>query len=155
MPFKRNESDLYNVEDARKILDGLPNQTCACDACVDMCRKRPCWGTPEDIEKLIDAGYALKFMLDFWCGYSSDIEIVCPATAGHQGLRADSFGDIQGRCVLLTPEKKCEIHHLKPIEGLKAGCKSSDGSSRCHRAIASLWDTAHGRAVVEKWRKAL
>lgn len=43
----------------------IPESECSCDSCKAMC-ERPCWPSPEDAERLIDAGYGDKLMLDFW-----------------------------------------------------------------------------------------
>ena len=40
---------------------------CKCRLCQQQCRVCPCLGTPEDIERLIDAGYAGKLALTDWC----------------------------------------------------------------------------------------
>ena len=42
-----------------------------CTGCkngVVMCYNRPCLGTPEEFEKIIDAGFARKLRIDFWAG---------------------------------------------------------------------------------------
>jgi len=42
-----------------------------CTGCVNginMCHNRPCAGTPEEFDKIIDAGYANKLRIDYWTG---------------------------------------------------------------------------------------
>jgi len=39
-----------------------------CASGVKMCHNRPCLGTPEEFEAIIDAGYAEKLRLDYWAG---------------------------------------------------------------------------------------
>ena len=33
-----------------------------------MCKYRPCWGTPEELEKIIEAGFSNRLMMDYWAG---------------------------------------------------------------------------------------
>ena len=47
-----------------------------CKAGIDMCKKaRPCFGTPEEFDKIIDAGYADKLRIDYWAGGSENSRI--------------------------------------------------------------------------------
>lgn len=42
-----------------------------CKGCTDgikMCYHRPCFGTPEEFDKILDAGFANKLHLDYWVG---------------------------------------------------------------------------------------
>ena len=39
---------------------------CNCERCKAQCHT-PCLGTPEDIERLIDAGYGNRLTLVWWC----------------------------------------------------------------------------------------
>ena len=42
-----------------------------CPNCINgikMCHHRPCFGTPEEFEKIIDAGFAEKLRIDYWIG---------------------------------------------------------------------------------------
>jgi hypothetical protein len=50
-----------------------------CKAGIEMCYTRPCMGTPEEFEKIIDAGFAEKLRVDFWSGRPKDT-IVTPDT---------------------------------------------------------------------------
>lgn len=51
-----------------KILQatGCDPVSCDCDICKSMCHRTPCLGTPEDIEKIIDAGFGHKIMGTIW-----------------------------------------------------------------------------------------
>lgn len=47
-----------------------------CQAGIDMCKKaRPCFGTPEEFSKIIDAGYAEKLRIDHWVGSPVDSKV--------------------------------------------------------------------------------
>ena len=39
--------------------------SCACEKCSRMCHA-PCLGTPEDMQKLMDAGFGKRLMFDDW-----------------------------------------------------------------------------------------
>jgi len=44
---------------------------------------RPCWGTPEDVSRLLDAGYADRLMLDWYAKDGGvDYYVVSPAAQG-------------------------------------------------------------------------
>jgi len=40
-----------------------------CKRGVEMCYHRPCMGSPEEFEAIIDAGFADKLRIDFWYGH--------------------------------------------------------------------------------------
>jgi hypothetical protein len=119
-----------------------------------MCEYRPCWGTPKEIKKLIEAGYAGRLMNDYWVGdghNGDDIQIVSPSTVGSEGGHAPFFPI--GNCTFLK-DGLCEINSLKPIEArINFGCKDS-GVPDSHSRIALLWNTRVGREVVALWRKS-
>lgn len=122
-----------------------------CTKCVSMCETRPCWPTPEQAEKMLDAGLAGKMMDDYWVGTESDIHIIAPAIVGHGGSSAPFWP--QGRCELLTSDGLCSIHNsgYKPLEGAVADCKDSGASTGVREHIVSLWNSAEGRRIVGKW----
>ena len=39
---------------------------CSCNICKKMCQTTPCIGTPKDIEKIIEAGFANKLSVTSW-----------------------------------------------------------------------------------------
>lgn len=139
----------------------LPESVCSCEACVQMCRRRPCWGTPEDIQRLIDAGFARSLMRDWWEGgvntEASSIDVIAPAIVGYEGHSAPSWPD--GACTFLTPDGLCSLHDrgLKPTEGRVAHHTTlADGPHPdLHRMVAALWESDEGRAVAANWHRAL
>lgn len=122
---------------------------CTCKICKDMC-KRPCWPTPEGAERLINAGYSNRLMLDYWTG-DNYIYIVSPALKGSEGNEAPFWPT--GRCNFQNKKGLCELHNknLKPLEGKLASCKNN--IRYLHKYIAKLWDTEKGRTVVRLWKK--
>ena len=121
--------------------------SCSCDECVRMC-ERPCWPTPDEAQRLIDAGYGNKLMLDYWAA-SANVYLLCPAERGREGGNA-SFIPRNG-CTLLK-NGRCTIHNVcKPLEGRVA---SHDGKhDGVHQSVAALWDTDKGRSIVAAWQQ--
>lgn len=80
---------------------------CSCDKCKDMC-KRSCWPSPEEAEKMLNAGLGPKLMLDQWAA-AEDINLLCGASASqYEGLSApwwpDGRSTIVGPMVIVTTE---------------------------------------------------
>lgn len=135
------------VEKSIDFLNKLEKPACpGCVRGVAMCYHTPCMGTVDDIEKLIDAGYAKYLMLDWWTGadttkeivegflgeksnkkntknpFTEDILYLIPAIEGFQGKKAPFAKS--GTCNLLI-NNQCSLHDkgLKPIQGQSACCK--------------------------------
>lgn len=142
------ESTPIQIQKSEKFLNSLTKPACNCNNGVRMCYKTPCMGTVDDLEKLIDAGYAKNLMLDFWMGrdpngmservqktmdpglvdsyvnnpFEENVPYLVPALKGHEG-KITSMGKT-GTCNLLV-DNKCSVHDkgLKPIQGQTACCK--------------------------------
>ena len=155
---------------------------CSCTTCQGMCLHRPCWGTPAEMQALINAGHGGKLMLNFWQpdermvdSVSGDkVYILQPATRLHEGRWAPEIGFegymlwVKGLqqdpftwpCAFLSPKRLCQLHDagLKPIEGRLASClpenSAAPGGPRnnVHFEVAQTWNTPQGRAVVKAWR---
>jgi len=94
--------------------------SCSCDVCVNMCRTRPCWPTPEQAAALMDAGYARRLSAVQVIAYTergSRITALVPAVSGKEGMVQDDLGAV-GQCTFLD-NGLCELHDkgLKPLEG--------------------------------------
>jgi hypothetical protein len=126
---------------------------CACDKCKSCCQ-RPCWGTPSEIQKLIDAGFN-RLMYDYWVRSNEeggDIDIICPALKGYENRAAPFWPE--GQCTFQDENGLCELHDLglKPLEGRVVHCKASFPS--LHEDVAMTWDTEEGKAIVSLFMKA-
>ncbi len=134
---------------------GMITSECSCSECQEKCKSRVCWGTPDQIEKLIDLGYTDKLMYDYWAGdfgsNNGQVGIICPAMVGYEGKTAPFWP--HGKCCMYNSDGKCIIHEIKPLEGVIAGHdKTSYGTCKnVHELVAKTWDTTEGRRVVEKW----
>lgn len=141
---------------------GVREDQCACDTCVAMCHHRPCWPLPEEAEKIIEAGYGHRLMLEYWeldvdegKGREGKIFLLSPGIRGAGGRHAPWYP--RGTCLFLRQDR-CELHELglKPIEGRSVSCKTPDETKEMnvHTAIPPLWDTEKGRSIVEEWKEA-
>lgn len=129
-----------------EIIAAVPKtEPCACEPCRAMC-KRPCWPTPAEAVRLMDAGYASRLMLDSLARENERDEkdrilILCPANPGMGGKEVDydevyrlvRLGMIAMQLGNTPPRKalpifkgctfyyrgKCRLHDdgLKPLEG--------------------------------------
>jgi Fe-S-cluster containining protein len=155
------------VEIAQAVRD------CSCSSCVQACRDNPGWPTPEQAARFIDDGLAMRLMLDWLepsSGHDVDnderIYILAPASIGHEGEYAPEMeggifalfiGWTKGRCTFLTKESKCEVHDRKPIQCRAAlACVHDHAEARkatSNYAVARLWFTDEGRALVARWRE--
>lgn len=131
----------------------VDTEDCTCAKCVSDCHRTPGWPMPDEARKLIDAGYADRLMLDWWCDYPEDVYLLCPAAQGCAGDRAPTgpegpmgmfSGWTKGRCVLLTDDR-CEVHDVaKPCE-----CRVTD-----HAVDGATISAVREHEIVVAWRGA-
>jgi hypothetical protein len=127
---------------------------CACEICKSMCQ-RPCWGTPEDIKRLIDAGYGDRLMHDYWCAVPNDTPIICPALKGSEGKFAPFIPSSEEGCTFWK-DGLCELHEkgLKPTEGKLAYHEHENGEREpynLHEAVAQTWMNEEAKELVVSW----
>ena len=117
-----------------------------------MCERRPCWPTPDDARRLIDASHAGKLMLDWWfdTAQNKTVYVLTPAIVGRESGQAPAIPS--GRCTFLSDDGLCRLHDLglKPTEGTLALCKERTPSG-LHEQVAKTWDSAAGKAVIDAW----
>ena len=143
----------------------LQDVECSCKVCQHMCEWHPCTSTPDDIERLIEAGFMHQLAEDRF-------EIEVPALEGHPELgnrwktirailpavKGSEFelgpNPHHGECVFFN-EGLCDLHAqgLKPTGGRKASCqRTMDGEGYAiHRELIEQWDTEQGRALVRRF----
>ena len=134
----------------------LTETICSCDICVKMC-EHPCWATPEEATKLIQAGYGNKLMNDYWVGDrfdnpNYDIQLLCPAEKGREGLTAKFFPI--NSCIFFN-NNKCDLHNLglKPLEGRIVDHQQKEEYKDLHKKIAMMWNNKEAQKIVEEWDK--
>ena len=124
---------------------------CDCERCSNMC-KAPCCGTIDDIQKLIDAGYGSRLMLDDWPG---DTDVIKPAMKGYEGNKAPWECRTEEGCTFWK-DGKCELHQsgLKPTQG-----RLAHHDNTIHQVfeiedlIRDSWKDDKGKEIIEKWKK--
>jgi len=73
-------------------INDFPTDYSECQGCergMKFCQ-RPCWPTPDEARRLIDAGYGDRLMMDFWAG-SDPHMILCPANPGYESKECEDF----------------------------------------------------------------
>ena len=143
--------ELENAQCAIEKLSIIKNIECKCSICQRYCQQKPCWGTPEDIKKLIGSGYANRLMLNYYTKTKGE-NVYFPSTAvkGYEGKPAPFWPG--GICTFYNFETGlCEIHTLKPLEGKTVYHESSEENT--HILIVSTWDTEDAQIVRVKWQE--
>lgn len=130
----------------------LPSE-CECEQCKSMCRG-PCCGDIKDIEKIIDAGYGNRLMLDDWPDPSGCGDILKPALKGYEGEKAPYTTRSSGGCTFFIGGK-CELHdkNLKPIQGkLYHHALSDKEFYSIDEYIRNSWKGPLSKKVIQKWK---
>ena len=85
---------------------------CKCESCKNQCRT-PCLGTPEDIQRLIEAGYKDKLKPTIWL-----VGMVL-GRLNHPIHMIQATITDDGWCVFRQNDGLCSLHNLglKPTEG--------------------------------------
>lgn len=106
---------------------------CKCSLCKMQCHT-PCLGTPQDIEGLIDAGYADKLASILWCAgmIMGVIDVPIPMI---QAIAGEEY------CVF-SHNGLCELHDkgLKPTEGRLSHHSTRIDNFKASKSIA--WNVA-------------
>lgn len=112
---------------------GRKPSACSCESCKNQCRT-PCIGTPEDIERLIEAGYTDRLAPTLWAA-GIVMGVTDKVIRMVQPKREDN-----GWCTFRTPEWLCELHDkgLKPTEGRLSHHSLSIGSYKADRNLTWL-----------------
>ncbi len=147
-----------NLDDILK----KPIIECACDKCISACKYRPCWGTIEDMENIIDKGFSASLMLEHclvlehWSPYKEDGEIenvflLVPALRGYEGRRAPFYPI--GTCTFLNKEDRCIIHKIKPTLGKVMSHNDIGSELGEHKIVAKSWYCEEGINLIERWKE--
>ncbi len=124
---------------ARKT--GKKPNNCKCQLCKSQCHT-PGIGTPEDMKKIIDAGFTNKVALTIW-----DVEVRLGMTNTPTPMITPRFDKTKNACAFFI-DGLCELHDLglKPTE-----CKLSN-----HEMTKSNWTPKKAIAhfVAKEWQKS-
>lgn len=139
------------------ILNIIKPTECSCDKCKTMCHG-PCWGTVEDIKRIIEAGLESRLQVDWYEGDDDgeDTEVLTPALKGREMEYSLSYPRSLRGCTFWN-NGLCDLHAsgLKPTEG-KLAHHSIIGDKKIHQdihmAVLETWRTDEGRALVALWK---
>lgn len=143
--------------EAYKSLAKYPHSECSCQSCQSRCKTFPCLGTPEDIKRLIDAGYSKKLMLNYYVSpnsISEDVFYISPATKGKE-CKFVVFPLLEYRiedsteCVFFD-DGKCQIQDLKPTEGKLVDHSTDDLD--VHYLVISTWNNKCANKFRKEWQ---
>lgn len=135
---------------------------CDCDYCVSMCKHRPCWPTPDEIQGIIENGFGDNLGLDYyWVDDEREelggrnVYIVAPAIVNNE--RQLYPYSPTGTCTFLQ-DGLCALHNkCKPFEGRVVVCpdktQMDDNFSAVIPWLVRQWDTDKGRDVVRQWKE--
>ena len=144
-----------------ELLATVKESECACKQCKRMC-VRPCFPTPDDAERLIEAGYGNRLMLDWHCGIKEGDRrtfLLVPALSEHEAKQAPYIPYSEKGCTFWN-YGKCDLHNkkLKPLGGRLAHHDNlpqfADIPGGIGGAIAELWKSDRGQQVVRGWCEA-
>jgi hypothetical protein len=124
---------------------------CDCKKCSSMCHA-PCCGTPDDIEKLMNAGYGNRLMYDNLEGGETMLK---PALKGYEGIRSPWETSNEEGCTFWK-EGKCELHDLglKPSQGkLAHHSLTTEQHAEIGEYVNNSWKNHKGDEVIEKWNQ--
>lgn len=136
------------------ILQTRKESACSCLTCKLMCKQSPCFASPQDAKKIIDAGYKDRLrssvyidLKAFDINNPNMLEAVA-ATARH--AIAPQFSAEHG-CTFQGKDGLCELHEkgLKPTEGRLANHNQCDDGIR--RAVCDTWISREGIDVMQEF----
>lgn len=101
---------------------------CHCQICMMMCIN-PCWGTPEEMQKIIDAGYSNRLRMHIEAHNDTLVYLIVPKDKG-------------GWCTFFSDRGNCVLHKkgLKPLEGRVASCKANHQGEKIRDYVAETWN---------------
>lgn len=108
---------------------GMKPVSCKCQLCKSQCAS-PCWGTPEDMKKIIDAGFVKRCMVQVF----GEIIFVTP------------LADKEKKACTFFTNGLCELHDsgLKPTVGKLSHHSTSLESFNPKKSIAKF--------VLDEWK---
>lgn len=109
---------------------------CSCSVCKQQCHT-PCLGTPDDIERIIDAGYADRLALTNWAAgiFLGVINIAIPMIQPVAGKEYCAFFE-NGLCILhdkgLKPTEGRLSHHTVRKDNIDTFMRVADACNQNH-----------------------
>ena len=110
-----------------------------------------CCGTPEDMQRLINAGYGRRLMYDDLPGGE---DMIKPALKGFEGNKSGWDVASKEGCTFWK-DGKCELHDLglKPSQGkLSHHSLTQEENNAIGNFVNESWDTEEGQKVIDEWK---
>lgn len=125
-----------------------PSKPCGCTVCLAYC-KRPGWWTVAEAGRALVAGYGNRMMLEI--APEGTFGVLSPAFYGCEGDFALQVHASRG-CNFLKQDR-CELHGtgFQPLECRFCHHNRTGMGPKCHADLEVNWETAAGRALVERW----
>lgn len=123
---------------------------CSCDQCKKMCKHSPCIGSPNDIVKLIEAGYAKN--LTTAQVYDHLTQKLVPVLCIEGTPWYPQPGVLARKCTMQDENGMCKLHAsgLKPTEGKLMICgKPIEFSFTIRHHVLKKWDSELGKAIIK------
>ena len=126
------------------ILNKIESTECSCNQCKLMCYVSPCFPTPEDVDKLLKAGYETLLKPTTYININNFESFNLIAPNSKQIITIDKNGNniVLNKCVMLDDNNLCKLHKLglKPTEGkLAIHNKPQDETVEFRVAICETW----------------
>ena len=139
-----------------EIIKGLKETECSCEQCQNMC-KEPCCPTPDEVEKLIEAGYSNRFSLDDWDCDVNPKPMIKPALKGYEQYRAPFETKTEEGCTFWK-EGKCELHDtgLKPMHAKyshHSTLADLEVYEKLEKWIKESWGTEKATKLIETYKE--
>lgn len=132
------------METIDKIMQetGKAISECKCYTCASHCKKTPCIGTPEDMEKLVNAGYSNRLAAVGW-----GVGKLYGITDKIIPIIAPRFDVEKGSCTFFN-DGLCELHEkgLKPTEG-----KLSSHTTETFSSIEEFKKNSIAWSIIKYW----
>jgi len=124
------------------------DNVCACQKCKRMCQLSPCMGTPEDIEKLLNAGHADKLAITAWGNPGNTYVVIMPRKKTNEAVITNMVGE----CVFYE-KGKCLLHAdgLKPKEGRISNHRTSHNGLKVRNVVAVEWKKPEAEKLIDKF----
>ena len=125
-----------------------PSEPCTCAICLSYCM-RPGWWTVGQAAAAIDAGYGDRMMLEIAPEFT--FGVLAPAFKGCEKYFAVNEYASNG-CTFFQDER-CELFGTghEPLECRFCHHERPGLGARCHADLEEDWNTAAGKALVNKW----
>lgn len=119
---------------------------CTCETCRQMCKRAPCLGTPQDIERLICLGLGGSMARTLWAAVDGAplIEMV-----QLRGLDMQPDGATTC-CMFNRATERCMIHAQKPTEGSLSFHEPTSMLDSPTLAVALTWMLPENQMTVTR-----